>query len=119
MLFSYRFAFCNALFYLAVSDIDVVCDEQAQAVKNSIAASQRQAAELAKEGIATSDGNDSQDSEGIDGGPEQNVGFDQHHKSQNVVQEIVVRRTTSQKGKEKVSTSRVSEDVPIFLCQRS
>ncbi|KAK0581614.1 hypothetical protein LWI29_015941 [Acer saccharum] len=44
-------------------DFDTVCDLQARAVKNSEAASKRHAAGLAKEGIASSDGDDPSDGE--------------------------------------------------------
>ena len=60
-------------FFLVVSDIDVVCDVQARTVKNLATTSQRQAAELANEGIAAPDGDDTQDSKGVGEGLEQNV----------------------------------------------
>ncbi|KAK0598870.1 hypothetical protein LWI29_000210 [Acer saccharum] len=44
-------------------DFDTICDLQAQAVKNSEAASKRHAAGLAKEGIASPDGDDPSDGE--------------------------------------------------------
>ena len=52
----YRFALSNAVLCFSVSEFDVVCDEQARAVKNSEAASQRHAAGLSKEGVAPPEG---------------------------------------------------------------
>ena len=56
-----------------MSEFDVVWDEQACAVKNSEAASQRHTAGLAKEGIAPPDGEDSQGSEDASDDPIRSV----------------------------------------------
>ena len=53
--------FGNALFCFVVSDFDIVCDEQARAVKNSEVASQRHATGLSKEGVAPLEGDNFQD----------------------------------------------------------
>ena len=58
------FALNDVVFCFLVSEFDVVCDEQAQAVKNSEAASQRHAAGLSNEGVAPPEGDDSQDEGG-------------------------------------------------------
>ena len=55
--------FSNTLFCFVLSDFDVICDEQARAVKNSEAASQSHATGLSKEGVAPPKGDNSQDSE--------------------------------------------------------
>ena len=60
----------------------MVCDVQARAVKNSAVASQRQATDLAKEGITTSNGDDSQDSEGVGDSPKRGASPSQLHVHQ-------------------------------------
>lgn len=107
--------FCNALFCFVVSDFNVVCDEQARAVKNSEADSQRHVIGLVKEGIASLDGEDSQNSEDAGNDPAHNVEPDQPCESG----EAALKPTPNRKGKEKVGVSRASEDVPIFYANVS
>jgi hypothetical protein len=63
-LFYWFLLWITLCFFFSVSEFDIVCDEQARAVKNSEAASQRHAAGLSKEGVAPPEGDDSQDDEG-------------------------------------------------------
>ena len=93
--------FYNILFCFVVSDFDIVCDEQARAVKNYEAASQRHAAGLSKEGVAPPEGDNSQDSEEGGDVPTPNVETVQPRGND----EVVRMPTPSRKGKEKVGTS--------------
>ncbi|KAK1588237.1 hypothetical protein Q3G72_021207 [Acer saccharum] len=85
------------------------CDVQAWAVKNFEAASQRHAAGLAKERIASPDGDDPSDGEDASDGPRGGAEPDQLP----VRQEAAVS-TPNRKGKEKVGASEVGDDIPVF-----
>jgi hypothetical protein len=106
------FALDDAVYYFSVSEFDIICDEQARAVKNAEAASQRHAAGLSKEGVAPPEGDDSPDA-GAGGDPE--------------VAEVVAQprdggrdmppQVPSRKGKEKVGAPVVSAGVAEAVAQ--
>ncbi|KAK0584270.1 hypothetical protein LWI29_010307 [Acer saccharum] len=81
-----------------VCDFDTVCDLQARAVKNSEAASKRHAAGLAKDGIASPDGDDHSDG-GEEAGDASRGGAVNTPAATAAV-------TPSRKGKEKAGASR-------------
>ncbi|KAK0577614.1 hypothetical protein LWI29_035816 [Acer saccharum] len=122
-------------------DFDTVCDLQAQAVKNSEAASKRHAAGLAKDGIASPDGDDHSDG-GEEAGKEKagasrGVGSVEGRRVESGPSPVRPKVVTStpaaastpaastaatvpaatapnRKGKEKVGVSGVASDIPIF-----
>ena len=101
-----------------MSDFDTVCDFQARAVKNSEAASKRHAAGLAKEGIASPDGDDPSDGEDVgvvigDVGPKQPT-MPQGVAANTPTVSTPTASTRSRKGKEKVGASGAGTDVPVF-----
>ncbi|KAK0595957.1 hypothetical protein LWI29_011432 [Acer saccharum] len=104
-------------------DFDTVCDLQAWAVKNSEAASKRHAASLAKEGIASPDGDDPSD--GKDAGDVIGGGVESGQPPMRAEAAATIpvaaaaattptATTLSRKGKEKVGVSRGLSDVPFF-----
>ncbi|KAK0571694.1 hypothetical protein LWI29_020109 [Acer saccharum] len=95
-------------------DFDIVCDLQARAVKNSEAASKRLAAGLAKEGIASPDGDDHSDGEeagDISRGGVESGRPPMHAEVAANTPTATVAATPSRKGKEKVGASRGVADV--------
>ncbi|KAK0581189.1 hypothetical protein LWI29_011150 [Acer saccharum] len=114
--------------FLAVCDFDTVCDLQARAVKNSEAASKRHAAGLAKEGIASPDGDDHSDGEEAGdvsmGGAESGRPLIHAEVAANTPAATVAATTPAAvtpaaatpncKGKEKVGASRGVGDIPAF-----
>ncbi|KAK0578949.1 hypothetical protein LWI29_018937 [Acer saccharum] len=86
-----------------------LCDVQARAVKNFEAVSRRHAAGLAKEGFASLDGGDPSDGEDVGDDLGEGVETDQAP-----IRQEVAASTPSRKGKEKVGTSRVHNDIPVF-----
>ncbi|KAK1584525.1 hypothetical protein Q3G72_033734 [Acer saccharum] len=100
-------------------DFDTVCDLQAQAVKNSEAASKRHAAGLAKEGIAGPDGGNPSDGEEAGdvtrGGVESGQPLMRTEVAVNTpVATTPTATTPSHKGKKKVGVSGGANDIPIF-----
>ena len=96
--------------FLAVSDFDAVCDLQAQAVKNSEAASKRHAAGLAMEEIASPDGDDPSDGEDVGDIAGGGVELEQPAMPQGVAANTPTvstptASTRNRKGKEKVGAS--------------
>ncbi|KAK0600499.1 hypothetical protein LWI29_015539 [Acer saccharum] len=93
---------------LAVCDFDTVCDLQARAVKNSEVASKRHAAGLAKDGIASPDGDDHSDGEkagDISRGGTESGRPPMHAESAANTPAATVAATPNRKGKEKVGAS--------------
>ncbi|KAK0575837.1 hypothetical protein LWI29_007971 [Acer saccharum] len=89
-------------------DFDTVCDLQARAVKNSEAASKRHAAGLAKDGIASPDGDDHSDGEeagDISRGVAESGRPPMHAESAANTPTATVAAAPSRKGKEKVGAS--------------
>ncbi|KAK0608668.1 hypothetical protein LWI29_034048 [Acer saccharum] len=100
-------------------DFDTVCDLQARAVKNSEAASKRHAIGLAKEGIASLDGDDPSDDEEagdvFGGGAESGRPPIRAEVAANTpVATTPAAATPSRKGKEKVGASGRVSDIPNF-----
>ncbi|KAK0574025.1 hypothetical protein LWI29_017136 [Acer saccharum] len=104
-------------------DFDTVCDLQARAVKNSEAASKRHAAGLAKEGIASPDGDDHTDGEeagdvsrgGAESGrPPMRVEVVASTHVATATTTAPAAATPSHKGKEKVGASGGVSDIPSF-----
>ncbi|KAK0573748.1 hypothetical protein LWI29_013000 [Acer saccharum] len=104
-------------------DFDTVCDLQARAVKNSKAANKRHATSLAKEGIASPDGDDPSDGE--EAGDVSRGGTESRRPP--MCAEVAANTpvattaattpaaaTPSRKGKEKVGASRGVSDIPNF-----
>ena len=100
--------------FLAVCDFDTVCDLQARAVKNFEAASKRHAAGLAKEGIASPDGDDPSDGEeagdvsrgGAESGrPSMRAEIATNTPVATTAATTPAAATPSRKGKEKVGAS--------------
>ncbi|KAK1580982.1 hypothetical protein Q3G72_001883 [Acer saccharum] len=116
----------------AVYDFDRVCDLQARAVKNSEAASKRHAAGLAKEGVASPDGDDPSDDEetgDVDGGrvelrpspvrPGAAASTPAATATATTATTATVAASTaattpSRKGKERVGVSGVASEIPTF-----
>ena len=99
----------NTMFCFSVSEFDIICDEQARAVKNAEATSQRHAAGLHKEGVAPPDGDDSPDA-GAGGVPDVVEVVAQPR----VGSEDMPPQVPSRKGKEKVGVPEASVVVPVF-----
>ncbi|KAK0576376.1 hypothetical protein LWI29_016381 [Acer saccharum] len=106
-------------------DFDTVCHLQARAVKNFEAASKRHAAGLAKEGIASPDGDDPSDGE--DTGDVTGGGVESRQPPMRAEATATIpvaatataattptATTPSRKGKEKVGVSGGVSDVPFF-----
>ncbi|KAK0580387.1 hypothetical protein LWI29_001259 [Acer saccharum] len=103
-------------------DFDTVCDLQARAVKNSEAASKRHAAGLAKEGIASPDGDDPSDGE--DAGDVTGGGVESGQPPMRAEAAATIpiaaavttptATTPNRKGKEKVGILGGVSNVPFF-----
>ncbi|KAK0584908.1 hypothetical protein LWI29_020735 [Acer saccharum] len=109
-------------------DFDTVCDLQARAVKNSEAASKRHATGLAKEGIASPDGDDHTDGEEAGdvprGGAESGRPLMRAEATAGTpvatdaatapIAAAPTAATPNRKGKEKVGVSGGVSDIPFF-----